>query len=211
MITKQLIEFCANSFGSHPRYSISDNALSKVIKSFPKNDELESAIIKVTIIKTLYATTLYDVFKMANHIHGITNIDALILEGNPQAVERIRKGHGIVTTKSLKEIDFYSFSTKYCSFHNQMDYPIYDNLVANIIVKEFGSKRDLKNYAEYKNEIIRFRRETGIETESFKQIDMGLWVYSKYKENKMKPSKNTQEQEFFLKIGPEIEELEERE
>jgi hypothetical protein len=149
---------------------------------------LADVLAKVSIIKTLYATPLYDVFSMANHVIKIEGFDYMLRYGDKEVVNRVRSGHGIRVNKIGKEIDFYSFATKYCSFHNPNVYPIYDNLVVDLLLalnQHYGwnakrYKSELLNYSVYVNIIDKCLQSLVLTNISYKMADKGFWVFAKY-------------------------------
>jgi hypothetical protein len=85
-------------------------------------------------------------------------IDDRLKDWDPTLVNDIA-----TVTISWKEKNFYSFASKYCSHHNDEDFPIYDNYVDKILV--YFQKRDkfykfkhtdLKNYKIFKNVLLEF-------------------------------------------------------
>ena len=67
-LSAELLNRCAAVFDRHPRYSVADQAIKKVLAVFPLNSNLPDVIAKVGLIKTLYATPIYDVFGIAERI-----------------------------------------------------------------------------------------------------------------------------------------------
>jgi hypothetical protein len=67
-LSAELLNRCAAVFDRHPRYSVADQAIKKVLAVFPSNSNLPDVIAKVGLIKTLYATPIYDVFGIAERI-----------------------------------------------------------------------------------------------------------------------------------------------
>ncbi len=182
-------------------YADADAAIGKVISAIPTNHELPDVLAKVSVIKTLYATQLYDTFSMARHINKIKDIDSMLRAGNRDAVDCIRKGHGIISKKNSREIDFYSFATKYCSFHNGRGYPIYDNLVAGLVSSALKGNRDLRNYADFSAAIDQLKTQYGLNLPSYKELDMGLWIYAKFLKNLRTPTKSSSERIFFINLS----------
>ena len=92
----------------------------------------------------------------------------------------------IVKVNSNKEINFYSFATKYCSHHKPIVYPIYDSYVEKLLMffkknDEFlkFKKADLKVYSKYKNILLGFQKFYGLEEFDLKKIDKYLWQAGK--------------------------------
>ena len=109
-------------------------------------------------------------------------------EGKEKAVEIIRQGHGILTNKTRKERNFYSFSTKYCFFHNKNSYPIFDSILANLLVAyntkyKFTSnftRRNLQDYCTYKRIMNEFRKYFKLKELSYEEFDHAMWIVGKY-------------------------------
>ena len=60
-----------------------------------------------------------DLHPLAVHIHGIENLDEKLKEGSPEVVDAIWKSQ---RTRQ----HYFSFATKFCNWHNQEAYAIYD-------------------------------------------------------------------------------------
>ena len=187
-LTDDAIRLCASIFSRHPKYAVADSAIARLIGLLPTNNHLADVLTKVSVIKTLYATPVFDVVRLSQHICSIPNLDMLLSQGELTAADHIRKGHAIATSKGHKEIDFYSFATKYCSFHNPQAYPVYDNLVAGFIEQVHlqtgmaSSRRDLRfgDYHLYKAGIDKVASRFGLAIPSYKELDKGLWIVAKY-------------------------------
>lgn len=84
------------------------------------------------------------------------------------------------------EKNFYSFSTKYCSHHRPLDYPIYDSYVEKVLC--YFRDRDgfakfktpeLKDYEKFKGTLIDFRSFYGLDQYNLKEIDKYMWQLGK--------------------------------
>ena len=120
-----------------------DDALELLFGRFPKNDRLEEVLLKVVTLTTLYGAGLrfIDIHAVARHICR-SEIDDGLDRGDLDLVHRI--------ANPLEDEEFwryYSFATKYCSFHRPRTFAIYDQYV----------ERLLWEYAE-KNRFSVFRR-----------------------------------------------------
>ena len=183
---KELIKHYVEKFDSNERYSHGDNAIVKLLQKFPKNTSIEDVILKVSVINELYSTSIYSVFRMAQHIVEC-DIDENMKAGNPELVHQIATGHNIRTKKNNKEINFYSFATKYCSWHNQADYSIYDSFVEKTLIaykkrdnfSEF-KRKDLKDFKKFQQIVLDFKVYYGLNN-TVKDIDKFLWIYGKEK------------------------------
>ncbi len=107
---------------------------------------------------------------------------------NSKIDDELRKGSYDVIEKiaTVKERRFYSFATKYCSFHFSDKYPIYDSYVDKILRhyrnqdKFFKFKnKDLKKYRSFVEIIEQFKKFYELEDFSFKDIDKFLWQFGR--------------------------------
>lgn len=184
--TKEFIQTYIGKFESNERYKHADKAIVKLFALFPDNTSLEEIILKVSVINELYSTSIYSVFRVAQHILQC-NIDEDIRAGNPLAISKIATGHNIRTKKYNTEINFYSFATKYCHWHEQKHYSIYDSFVEKTLLayKErdgFSNfkKKDLKDFQKFQQVILEFVSYYDLQ-ENLADIDKFLWIYGKEK------------------------------
>ena len=112
------------------------------------------------------------------------NFDEAIKKKDYDIVNKIAKGHGIRSSKTGNEFNFYSFATKYCSWHDQINYPIFDRYI-DLVLKIYNSKYKYNldsNFRNYQNliEVLNlFRITHKLENYSFKEIDKFLWYLGK--------------------------------
>ncbi len=92
------------------------------------NSDFTKVFTKVSILNSVYSTNLYnkDVLAItdwivANHV----KFDSKVKKGDPSAVWDLANNG---TTGIL-----FSFATKFCSFSNPQEYPIYDSKVENLL------------------------------------------------------------------------------
>ena len=165
-----------------------DNVVRRVFNENKHNGDIEAVLLKVSVLNSLYSTNIdrfdsYNLYKMANHIVELArnrNLDDLLNSGDLKAVELIR--HGIKRKKNNKELDLYSFATKYCHWSNPESYPIYDSNVETAIYslrkkKLIDNYNNLKDINTFKRVIDEIMKESGIT--SYKKIDQALWGYGK--------------------------------
>jgi len=94
-LDKKIIEAAAEIMEEHPRYGDADRAVRLVFDTFRKNDDIAYVLAKVSILNSLYATSIFDVIRVARHICGIKGLDNLLSEGSADVVDLIRRGHGV--------------------------------------------------------------------------------------------------------------------
>lgn len=127
---------------------------------------------------------------MAIHINEL-NIDNSLIAGDSLLPNSIAIGHGIKTRNSYKEISFYSFATKYCSYHNPEGFPEYDSRIEHALLhfnqqtKALGvTKKHLKHYARFKECLREFQIYYRLDEFTLTQIAQYLKQSGKYKEHK---------------------------
>lgn len=123
-----------DKFDIEEEYKYSEELIDKIIEIYPKNDNYNVILLKTKIINLLYYTNIRAINKIAKHIFKIKDFDQKVKKGYSDIIKEIASGHGILHNKG-KEYYFYSFATKYCSFHNKKDYPLYDNILENLLKK----------------------------------------------------------------------------
>ena len=165
-------------------YTLQESSLKKLFtKTYPKNTDMDDILIKVCSLNDFYSTNIYSPFTVAKHIHSL-NIDKRLSRGDEKLVNDIAE----VRVSKNKSINFYSFATKYCSHHQPLLYPIYDNYVTKVL--SYFKKQDkfsnftlkkLKDYSKFKAVILEFRSFYDLEEFNLKEIDKYLWQLGKEK------------------------------
>ena len=130
----------------------------------------------------LYADTLPDVMDVAQHIHqSAQEIDLALAAGSPEVVDRIAS----MSVSGKKTRRYFSFATKYCSWHRPEFYPIYDSHVEKYIsclkgqppfAEFFNTGEEHWRYAEFRMLISTFRDHYGLGAFTFKEIDKFLYL-----------------------------------
>lgn len=183
--TNRLIEIYIERFNNDERYYPADQAITNLFNAFPNNIKLEDILLKISVLNDLYSTNILGTFAMAKHIQQL-NIDDALEKGDPYIVNKIAIGHNIRLSKTNKELNFYSFATKYCNWHNLEHYAIYDSFVDKILVAykrvdNFSKfvKAELKDFPTFKKVIQDFIGFYGLDGHNLKEIDKFLWMYGK--------------------------------
>jgi hypothetical protein len=167
-------------------YKTQEDALNLLFhKTFPLNSQLSEVLLKCSTLNDFYGTNIYGVFPVAKHIVSL-NIDSRLTNGDEQLVNDIARGHGVMNKKTGKELHLFSFATKYCSHHNDKDFPIYDSYVEKLLI--YYQRKDgffnfrngeLRDYPTFKAAILAFQKAYSLESFSLKQIDQYLWQLGK--------------------------------
>jgi len=164
-------------------YVLQESSLKKLFtETYPLNTKMDDILIKVCSLNDFYSTNIYSPFNVAKHIY-LLNIDNRLAIGDILLVNDISK----VKVNENKEINFYSFASKYCSHHKPEVYPIFDSYVEQLLIffkrkdKFYNfSKKDLKNYSKYVEIIFEFQKFYGLEKYNIKELDKYLWQAGKF-------------------------------
>jgi hypothetical protein len=180
--TPDLLRSYVEKFEKDERYYVGDQAIIKLFKLLPSNKDLEDVLLKLSVINDLYSTSIFATFKMAKHIQSL-DIDGDLADHLPEVVNRIAD-----VTISGKNRRFFSFATKYCSWHDQDNYPISDSFVEKLILAYQGQygfaqfkKTDLRAYPRFKKIVEQFQQHFGLSDFGLKRLDKFLWLYGKEK------------------------------
>jgi len=165
-------------------YTLQESSLRKLFtKTYPKNENMDDILIKVCSLNDFYSTNIFSPFKVAKHIFSL-KIDARLPKGDEKLVNEIAN----IKVAKNRSINFYSFATKYCSHHQPLLYPIYDNYVIKVLsyfkkLDKFSNftLKELKNYPKFKKVILDFKTFYNLDKFNLKEIDMYLWQVGKEK------------------------------
>ncbi|MBE2184927.1 MAG: hypothetical protein IAE89_15970 [Anaerolineae bacterium] len=161
---------------------LSDRSLELLFSQFPGNVEPEHVLLKVMALNATYNTRVLDIHlvKVAIAICK-TSIDEKLALGSPELVNDI-----LFAFKSVGIKRYYSFVTKYCSWHQPEKYPIYDSYVDDLLWQYKNAYRftafrryALADYIQFKSVIEAFRNIYALTGYSYKQLDKFLWGYGK--------------------------------
>ncbi len=172
-----------DSISIEDRYPFADEILKNIFKKDKDNINLEMICQKVILLNSLYFTNIFSPFDMVLHIRKIKDFKNRINKGDPLLVSEISK----ITIRN-KTKNFYSFATKYCFWHNDRKYPIYDKMGTKTL-REYSYNNlydfnclgiDLKNYEKYRNVIDNFCDCFNLPNEvKYRKIDKYLWQKGK--------------------------------
>lgn len=167
-------------------YEREDAALRLLFDTFPKNDNIDEVLLKVSTLDRLFTTHVSsrNVIEMAKQIVGINDLDQRLDEPDHNVVEAIadRKATGKRQ---------YSFATKYCAFHRPKLYPMYDSYVVNVLstlLKQGETFDDLvlargdiwnNDYDVFRRSFFKFQRHYKLDEFSVREIDKYLWLVGK--------------------------------
>lgn len=167
-------------------YVSQEVALTSLFSNYPNNTDINEVLIKCTVLNQFYSAGVkgIDLLPLAEHIVSL-NIDQNLQDGSWDVVEKI------VKCKKLR--NYYSFASKYCSWHNPQKYPIYDSYVDNVLyalrkdIENIKYRKDLKNYKVYGNALTAIANKYNLKAVrinntndvNFKILDKYLWLLGK--------------------------------
>lgn len=162
-------------------YIWQESSLDKLFhKDYKYNTDLNEILIKCSCLNDFYSTNIFLIYPVAKNIYDL-KIDKRLKDGDPSLVNDIAR-----VTISGKEKVFYSFASKYCSHHNNIEFPIYDYFVDRMLIyfkskDKFAkfTKDDLKDYVKFKDILIRFKKFYNIDEYNLRDIDKYLWIAGK--------------------------------
>lgn len=177
---KEVIKYL-KKWDSLENYVLQESALDKLFfKTYPNNNDINDILIKASSLNDFYSTNIFSIFSVAKHIMSL-NIDDRLKKNDATLVNDIAR-----VKINGKEKNFYSFATKYCSHHKPVEYPIYDSYVEKILMffnkkDSFAKfkKEDLKNYENFKEVLIEFKKFYRIDKYNLKDIDRYIWQLGK--------------------------------
>lgn len=180
--SNELVRKYKLKFETDKKYSNEDKIQKIITEKIFDRDKYETILITVILINKLYSTNIYKTDLMADHIYkNRERIHSLIKSGDSKAIEAVAKGHGI------KDLNFYSFASKYCNYFNAEEFPIYDSYIENMLCVyklkdssfEKFKREELKNYEKFRNIIRKFRSHYQLDDYHLREIDKFLWLYGK--------------------------------
>lgn len=179
------LQRCYDGFEDTQLYRVGYLSVEKVFTQFPATNAI-NALARIGVLDSLYVTKLDDTKK--TNLLRILIDDGLNEEINNGEVEAVK----IIRQVTQGPQGLYVFATKYCHFSNPTAFPIYDNLVAELIMKlscmeleppfpVHNLTRDhLREYTNFKNSISEIRQLLNwINDNSYDKVDKALWFYMK--------------------------------
>lgn len=162
-------------------YHLQECALDRLFHNLcPENKEIEDILLKAATLNDFYSTNIFSIFPVAKHILEL-DIDVRLQKGDLTLVDDLQ-----TVIIGGKERHFYSFATKYCSHHNETDYPIYDSYVDEVLRYYRAKHRfesfandELKEYSRFKDILVAFQSYYGLNQFSLKEVDKYIWQLGK--------------------------------
>lgn len=205
VLTPTIIDSTINDFNTSEGKI--ENALDTLIKEYPDNTDLEEVMIKVAAIDSLYSTQLFRCFKsdngceernkyiekMSEKIIAIEQIDKILLSKDRTPRMKVISCIANVNNSNFDRV--WSFASKYCNWHNQEGYAIFDKYSRGTIYSIYKTKEnglngvnvtydtvlDYESFYDLCEKFIAEIKERYSKEYTFKEIDKFLWYYGKYR------------------------------
>jgi hypothetical protein len=177
MPTPELVKAACRQFDSEN--ALVEQTLTELFHLYSTNSNPSQVLLKVAAVNALYRTSILALQTVAEHISANhKEIDAALAAGAPEIVDTIAR----IKVKG-QLFNFFSFASKYASWHNPAAYPIYDSHVDAYLWKlqkedHFFSflHPDLWTYPKFLKIMAEFRSFHGLKAFSFKDIDKFLYL-----------------------------------
>jgi hypothetical protein len=178
MLRRPTIEYVTEEckeFDLEPSTQLGENALSQLQDCFPQNVDPAHVILKAIALNRLYSARVQD-----QHVEMIAReiakrgIDPLLAVGSANAIDQI--------VECCNERRYFSFATKFCSWHNPKAYVIYDGNVDECLWRykrqdQFSRfwRYELEDYGRLAEIIADFQTYYQLGDVSVRDIDKFLW------------------------------------
>ncbi|MFH1920827.1 MAG: hypothetical protein ABIP48_13165 [Planctomycetota bacterium] len=190
--TAELVREYHEAFLANERFSTAEATLDQVFGQWRNNDCFRNILIKACLLNSLYSTNINAIYAAAQRIREL-EVDRRLEAADHSLVNEIAK----VQVNEDTERDFYSFASKYCHFHNNPSYPIYDSYVEDVLVhyqikcpfmelmdprKKTTKKHireHLKDYEAFCVALNALRARFALESASVRELDHFLWGYGR--------------------------------
>ena len=111
-------------------YELQEKILQHLVTEYTDHTVPEAVDLKAKLLNLFYSTGIQAMNVMVNKILGVANIDSRLKKGDLNLVADI----AVIQLSDGKKRNNYSFATKYCALHQPDKYPIYDSIVANVLL-----------------------------------------------------------------------------
>lgn len=176
-------EWFINTWREVEKFSAPVDAMFRVCKQYPNNNNLEEVLIKCAVIDKLSSTNVFDLCTMAKHIVG-KHIDEKLKNRNYSVIKDIAE----LEIGGKKHI-FYSFASKYCHYHNPENFAIYDSYVVKVLRHFLDVKEsEMKKYESFMSAINIFRQRYNLARYNYDNIDNYLWQLGRWYFNPYEPT-----------------------
>ena len=172
---KSEIDSKIRQFNADAETALTESTLNTLLTTYPNNEKVQDVLLKVITINTLYHARVLDIDLQLIAAHlARSKLDTRLNQGDPTVVSTIYECPGA-------RHHYFSFATKYCSWHNPEAYSIYDGNVWQTLAAYrkqgmFAFKTsEWSTYEGFLAVVKRFRSSFQLDNHSLKPIDKFLW------------------------------------
>lgn len=159
-------------------YAVVERALAELFRQYPTNDDEAYVLLKVVALNRLYSAHILAVEDVARLIYEYRQEVDGALKADPPSPEAVDKIVELTILGTGRR--FWSFATKYCSWHRPESYPIWDSRVARYLRSLQGSRFTRPdNWTHYREFVVlmnQFRDFYNLRSFTFKEIDKFLFL-----------------------------------
>ena len=137
------------------------------------------------LINTLYSTHI-GASDFAALTYGIFKIRELKNRLNAGDIALVSEIAGLLKTDNENKKEYISFASKFCAFHNEAKFPIYDRISREMLAKinktqSFTERfnKDKIPYEKYVEIYNSFIKKFGLEELTYREVDKYLWSVGK--------------------------------
>jgi hypothetical protein len=119
-------------------------------------------------------------------------LDKMLKDGSSGAVDYVRRAG--IRNRRQKDIDFYSFATKYCHWHQPTSFPMFDSYVViavrridRFVCGQRTIRGDLRGYPMFVQVIDQVMDWTKWAAKAYKTADQGLWILGQILDGTLEP------------------------
>jgi len=167
-----------------------EKALKKIRNNFP-DFTLQSTLVKVAVVNSLYNTNIFRVYDVAYHISEVISQEGIVLE--PEFVDKLSavvlRGNG----DNGKEKHYTSFSSALAHIFLSEKFPIYNSVTARMVAYHLNEETKAKKYTTYNDfyhDFYMLLNSLDFKT-SVSELHKYLWISGEYRKlNGIKPWEN---------------------
>uniref|UniRef100_A0A7V4NFY8 Uncharacterized protein n=1 Tax=Fervidobacterium pennivorans TaxID=93466 RepID=A0A7V4NFY8_FERPE len=180
-----------------------EKALKKVRNTFP-DFTLQSTLVKVAVVNSLYNTNIFRVYDVAYHISEVVSQEGITLE--PEFVDRLSTVVLRSNGDNGKEKHYISFSSALAHIFLSEKFPIYNSVTTRMVAyhlnEEVKAGKKYTTYTDFYHDFYMLLNSLEFKT-SVSELHKYLWISGEYRKlNGIKPWENPSNE-----INPDLKKL----
>ncbi|AMW33257.1 hypothetical protein SAMN04488510_10490 [Fervidobacterium changbaicum] len=158
-----------------------EKALKKVRNTFP-DFTVQSVLVKVAVVNSLYNTNIFRVYDVAHHISELIAQDGIVIE--PEFVDKL----SVVVLKNNgdegKEKHYISFTSVLAHTFLSEKFPIYNSVIARMVGyhvhEEIKGNKKYATYSDFYHDFYMLLNSLDFKTSVF-DLHRYLWISGEYR------------------------------